>query len=86
MCQTGVETFYGCRITVTQTEALKERGLSPVEKQVALPRPAKLHCCPAPQNTIAAPPRPPRGSGQNCWAFAGQNKNLTLDSIKVDYN
>ena len=53
-----------------------------MEKQAAL------------QNTIAAPPRkipllprparPPRESGQNCGAFAGQNENHTVDSIKGD--
>ena len=48
---------------------------------------------PAPQNTIAAPPRKipllprpalPRGSGQNCGVFAGQNENHTLNSINGD--
>ena len=32
----------------------------PALQKNRLPRPAKHHCCPAPQNTIAAPPR---GSG-----------------------
>ena len=40
----------------------------------APPRPAKYHCCPA----------PPRGSGQNCGVFAGQNENHTLNSISSD--
>ena len=49
--------------------------------------------CPAPKNIIAAPtrpvkyhccPAPPRGGGQNCGAFVGQNENHTLNFINGD--
>ena len=53
----------------------------------ALRRKKRLLPCPAPQNTIAAQPRPARGSGQNCGAFAGQNENSkTLKRPKIFTN
>ena len=53
---------------------------APRRKKRLLPRPAKYHCCPA-------PPRPARGSGQNCGAFAGQNENSkTLKRPKIFTN
>ena len=57
---------------------------APPRRENRLPRPA-------PRNIIAAPPRPspfrpapPRGSGQNCGAFAEQNENHTLNFINGD--
>ena len=59
---------------------------APRRKQAAPP-------CPGPKNIIAPPPRkisllprpaPPRGGGQNCGAFVGQNENHTLNFINGD--
>ena len=54
--------------------APRGKQAAPPQKTSLLPRPVKYHCCPA----------PPRGGGQNCGAFVGQNENHTLNFINGD--
>ena len=59
---------FSCNISLIKN--IRDRRPPPRQKKkIAAPR-RKIPLLPSP-----APPRPARGSGQNCGAFAGQNEN-----------